>query len=73
MRAAIVATRQWIIAFTFLFLSVRNLKEVYEQENALKVTLFKSTSTSTSGNWPYLDLQPVPRATTWSNVALDLY
>ena len=49
---------QWIIGrnimycFSFLFLSVRNLTEVYEQVNAPKITLFKSVLTSTRGNWP---------------------
>ena len=31
-----------INCFSFLFFSVRNLKEVYEQVNALKIPLFKS-------------------------------
>ena len=42
----------WIADFTFLFLSVRNLKEVYEQVNLLKLALFKSPSTSARGNRP---------------------
>ena len=41
-----------IYCFYFLFFSVRNLKEVYEQVNALKITFFESIPTSTRGNWP---------------------
>ena len=49
---AIVATSSMNYCFYFPFLSVRNLKEVYEQVNALIFTLFKSTSTSVRGNRP---------------------
>ena len=52
MTAAIVATSSMNYCFHFPFSLGRNLKEVYEQVNALEVTSFKSISTSTLGNRP---------------------
>ena len=51
---AVVATSSMNYCFYFPFslISVRNLKEVYEQVNALKFALFKSTSTTARGNRP---------------------
>ena len=75
MSPQLLPRRQWITGqncFYFLSFSVRNLK-VYEQVNALKITLFKSISTSTRGKWPTSTSikQPMPWSTTWRNLAFD--
>ena len=66
---AIVATSSMNYCFYFPFSFGRSLKGVYEQVNALEVYLNQCTrqQTLTSIN------QPMPWATTWSNLAFDLY
>ena len=59
-----------LLFFSFLF---GKESEVYEQVNALKIPLISLSQPVHAATDLNLDLQSIPWATTWSNLAFDLY